>query len=79
MIATNDFSGEKKTQNHHIFYNNLPYLEYTLKVLVCCQHIMQFGKKKKKLFSITGSQIWLIPLMEDSQCGYITKLTGINK
>jgi hypothetical protein len=32
------------------------------------------GILKYLLSSLIGSQIWLIPLVDDWQCGYITKL-----
>jgi len=31
-----------------------------------------------KLFMLSGSQIWLIPLVDDHRCGYITKLKKKN-
>ncbi len=45
-------------------------------------NMSQKYRKTLKFFSLSAlacSQIWLIPLMDDSPCGYVTKLKKIKK
>ncbi len=53
------------------FFLKLPYLDNRLQKIPKYTATFFF---LKLLSSLTCSQIWLIPLADDHQCGYITKL-----
>jgi hypothetical protein len=68
------FCEQKKVQKLLISRENILKLPYLNNTTVPAKSLYSWILKKKLFSFFINSQIWLIPLVDDQQCSYITKL-----